>query len=120
MAIKRIKDLFEVEELDPQVNTYDLASELIANAMKELEDAKAKIVRDKLKELGIIDRPEEDKNRLFKHFAIVYDENDKSETIMYNDGSDKGLRVVTFINKDLLTDFDIQTCDKLNFEIYYY
>ncbi len=65
--------------------------ELIKDFVKKKEE----IVQDKINELGIEFSFEEEKRRRFKNFLIETTE-DGEETYWYNDGSDQGLRIVTF------------------------
>lgn len=62
-----------------------------------VEQKKGEVLREKLQEKGIdINEMSADKNRIFKKFAVHYTPETNAETYYYNDGTDSGLRIVTF------------------------
>lgn len=65
---------------------------------EKLNKAKDKIILDRMKELGIdFDLKKEEKLR-FKNFMTKETQNET--TYYYNDGSEKGLRIITFVSPD--------------------
>lgn len=83
----------------------NLQSYFIDKISKELSENKQRVFIDRLVSLGIDIDLEEQQNKRFKDICITYQNNE--ETYYYNDGSDNGLRIITFteINSSPKIDF---------------
>ena len=102
-------------DLLADANISNLMQEVVGKIVKELQRKKESIIKERLKEIvGIEIDAEEEQKRRFKRFAIEYKGNE--ETIYFNDGSINGKRIVTFVKKDNLIDFDN---DKFKLNTYY-
>ena len=86
--------------------------------VKDLQEKREYIIREKLKEIvGIeIDIKQEQKRR-FKRFKTEYKGN--KEIIYFNDGSIEGKKIVTFVKKCKPFDFNSREF-KMSTEYYYY
>lgn len=83
----------------------DLMQELTIKLISEVEQKRRKVISERLKTLtGIEFDFDVESKRRFKRFAIEY--KGSEEIIYYNDGSEKGLRVVTFIKDDQTLTFE--------------
>ncbi len=83
--------------------------------LKEQSQKKEEIVRKRLKDLGIEFDLEEEKRRRFKR--LIIETNHSSETLYFNDGSEEGIRVVTFTRSPPVWDTE---CYKVTWEETYY
>ena len=85
-------------------NLESMYKGLLADLQNEIYETRDRLFREKLGELNIdIDLEAEKKNR-FKKFTIEY--KGSEETVYYNDGSENGLRVITFQHHNTIE------CDK--------
>lgn len=74
-------------------------SNLMQEATSKLYEKRIKIITERLKEIVGIDLDiKSEAKRRFKRLAIEYKGNE--ETIYFNDGSEQGKRIVTFVKKD--------------------
>ena len=71
------------------------ASDLVANIQKQRED----LIINRLTELNIEFSIEDEKRRVFKRLVRIIDGD--IETVYFNDGSIDGLRIITFVTKQL-------------------
>lgn len=90
---------------------HDLSKQLIDKILIE----KQKIITDRLLSLGIEFNPDIEKIKRFKSFSI--ERLGDNETIYFNDGSIEGLRIITFITKQIPFDHKKMT---IEFETKYY
>ena len=111
--------------------TDDLGNDLLAdvsvsNSMQEATSKlisdiltkRNKIIIERLKEIVGIDLDIKDEaNRRFKRLAIEYKGNE--EIIYFNDGSEQGKRIVTFVKKDNPLIFETDRC-KMSVDYSYY
>jgi hypothetical protein len=101
----------EFEAVKPQLhlqnvslsNFFDKQQEIIGDMIAELNKKKDAIVMHRLKKLGIKVDVEAEQRKRFKSFTVEY--NNHEETYWYNDGSETGLRIVTF--KKAQPNFDL-------------
>lgn len=94
----------------------DLVSKAIEVMCKEIEAKRKEIILGRLKKLGIELDMELERTRRFKSLTIET-EHDGTETIYYNDGSENGIRVVTFVAKRF--PYNPETCSILCESSYY-
>jgi hypothetical protein len=115
----------EFEAVKPQLhlqnvslsNFFDKQQEIIGDMIAELNKKKDAIIMHRLEKLGIKLDIETEQRRRFKSFAVEY--NDHEETYWYNDGSETGLRIVTF--KEAQPNFDLKETNlTVKTEISYY
>jgi hypothetical protein len=86
--------------------------------ISDIYEKKYKIITDRLKEIVGIDFDiKSEANRRFKRIAIEHNGNE--ETIYFNDGSEQGKRIVTFVNKDKPLTFENDSCE-MSVEYSYY
>lgn len=98
-------------------NFLDEQQQIIGDMIAELIKKKDAIVMHRLKQLGIKIDVEAEQRRRFKRFVVEY--NNKEETYWYNDGSETGLRIVTF--KILQPNFDLKEPSHISkTEVIYY
>jgi len=105
-------------DLSADVDINNLIEETINKIIKDLQQKKETIIREKLKEiLGIEIDIEEERKRRFNRLSVEYRLNE--EIIYFNDGSVNGKRIVTFVKKDNPINFNN---NKFEFcvEYYYY
>ncbi|MDX5586537.1 MAG: hypothetical protein QNK20_16745 [Aureibaculum sp.] len=102
-------DLLKDYNLNSLMN--DLTKKMVNNFSAKREE----LIKDRLEDLGIIFDYKEEEKRVFKRFASV--RNGNEETILFNDGSIKGLRVITFVDK--LPDFDFESLRMSYTQSYY-
>jgi hypothetical protein len=101
---------------DLSLNYNNSAQDIILKIMEDIEEKRIKIISDRLKQiLGIeLDVCEEERRR-FKRFVSEFEGNE--EHIYFNDGSDNGIRIVTFVKEDNPISFDPE---KLSMSVNYY
>ena len=84
----------------------DALSQAFEKMALDLEQKKTDIVKGRLNDLNIkIDFELEIKNR-FKLIICEFHEADESESYYYNDGTEQGVRIVTFLKDKSLSPFD--------------
>ena len=98
------------------VGISNMIEEVTRKIAQDIIDKKEFVIKQKLKEIvGVeLDVIEEEKRR-FKRLSIELKGNE--ETIYFNDGSLNGIRIVTFVRKEV--PFDINTFS-LGYEETYY
>jgi len=105
-------------DLLADVSISNLMQEVTDKMVKDLQQKRETIIREKLKEIvGIEIDIEEEQKRRFKRLSIEY--KGSEETIYFNDGSINGKRIVTFVRKDSPVNFDNNEF-KINTEYSYY
>lgn len=98
-------------------NFFDKQHEIISNMIIEINRKKETIIMQRCEKLGIEMDAEAEQRRRFKRFVVEY--NDTEETYWYNDGSETGLRIVTF--KKAQPNFDLKAPNHtVNCECSYY
>lgn len=98
-------------------NFFDKQQQIIGDMIAELNKKKDSIIMQRLEKLGIEIDVEAEQRRRFKRFVVEY--NDTEETYWYNDGSETGLRVVTF--KKPQPNFDLKEANHtVKSEVSYY
>jgi len=95
----------------------DMQQRMVGEMSERLTKKKDAVITQRLVELGIQIDMNAERNRRFKNFVI--ERNDTKETYWYNDGSETGLRIVTFTMP--MPDLDISKPHiALNVEINYH
>jgi len=86
-------------DLLADVSISNLMQDITTKLIMDIEQKRNQVITERLKEIVGIDlNIEEESKRKFKRLAIEYNGNE--ETIYFNDGSDTGKRIVTFVRKD--------------------
>jgi len=81
------------------VSIRNLMQEATSKLLNDIYEKRNKIITERLKEIVGIDLDiKSEANRRFKRLAIEYNGNE--EIIYFNDGSEQGKRIVTFVKKD--------------------
>ena len=94
----------------------NLFEEKISLITQEIQKKRMFIINEKIKEkTGLEINFEQELGRLFKRFCIVTEGN--KQTIFFNDGSIKGMRIITFVTKEI--PFDSENLN-LGYEETYY
>jgi len=93
------------------------ADEITNKMITDLSDKKDKIILKRLKELDIKIDFDLDAKRRFKRFTNEIKGNE--ETLYFDDGSIDGLRIVTFVTKDIPIDFTNEKVS-VGYDISYY
>lgn len=110
-----MKNKLEMYKLTDDLGNDLLADVSISNMMQDIttklinniEAQRIQIITERLKEIVGIDLDiKEEVKRRFKRIAIEYNGNE--ETIYFNDGSETGVRIVTFVRKDESISFEPQ------------
>ena len=84
------------------ISDFDFLRQKTDEAIKGILEFRQELIMKRLMELGIqIDLQMEEKRR-FKSLAREFKDN--QETIYYNDGSEQGLRVITFLTSPIKWD----------------
>jgi hypothetical protein len=100
------------------VSIGNLMQEVTLELINDIHNKRNKVIAKRLKEIVGIDLDvESEAKRRFKRFAIEYNGNE--ETVYFNDGSEQGKRVVTFVKKDNPLTFEIDRCQR-NLEYTFY
>jgi len=86
-------------DLLSDTNLCNNISEFTNKVVNSIAEKRQELILKRLKELNIPFDIKEEQNRTFKRFATVRSGNE--ETILFNDGSIKGLRIITFVTKDI-------------------
>lgn len=94
----------EQEAIKSQSNLYDKHQEIIRDVTTEINQKKDAIIMRRLEELGIKVDLKAEQRRRFKRFVV--ESNGQEETYWHNDGSETGLRIVTF--KKAQSNFDLK------------
>lgn len=81
------------------VSVCNKMNELTEKVIKDIAKKREDLILNRCKELNIDINIKEEQRRVFKRFATV--RNGNEETILFNDGSIKGLRVITFVTKEI-------------------
>ena len=90
---------------------HDITTKLINN----IDAQRTQIITERLKEIVGIDLNKEDEVK--RKLVIEYNEN--KETIFFNDGSEDGIRIVTFVKKNEPISFDLQKTS-MRVDYFYY
>jgi len=87
-------------------NFFDKQQEIISDMIIEINRKKEDVIKQRCEKLGIKLDAETEQKKRFKSFVVEY--SDTEETYWYNDGSETGLRIVTFqkaqLNFDLMAE----------------
>lgn len=97
----------------------DIQEKIIKEMASDLEAKKKQVLLNRLSELNIDLDLEKEQKRRFKSLQSVSESFD-TETIYYNDGSEDGLRVVTFQRIDSFPTMDDFRTMSIKSEIKYY
>lgn len=97
--------------------TEDYVSKAMDILIKDFEKKRMELIQNRLSELGISLDIAEEAKRKFKRF--VYEIKGNEETLYYNDGSENGLRIITFVRIQNPVSFDSNMA-KLSIEYKYY
>ena len=71
-------------------------NDIVHNQAMRILKEKDKLIKKRLKELGIYKELNKDKNRRFKKFKVEHNYVSRKESYFYDDGTKKGLHVITF------------------------
>ena len=105
-------------DLLADVSISNLMQKATTKLINDIHDKRNKVITERLKEIVGIDLDiNAEANRRFKRLAIEYKENE--ETIYFNDGSDQGKRIVTFVKKENQLTFEPDRC-QMSMEYSYY
>ena len=86
-------------DLLADVSISNLMQEATSKLINDIYEKRNRIISERLKEIVGIDLDiKAEANRRFKRIAIELNGNE--ETIYFNDGSEQGKRIVTFVKKD--------------------
>ena len=86
-------------DLLANIGVHDLMRETTAKLVRDICEKREKVIAERLKQIIGIDLDiKAEANRRFKRFAIEYKGNE--EIIYFNDGSEQGIKVVTFVSKE--------------------
>ena len=103
--MKKLKENKEEQLNLGVVGISNMMEEVTAKMAQDINTKKETVIRQKLKEIvGIEINIEDEQLRRFKRLAIEYGQN--KETIYFNDGSLNGIRLVTFVRKDIPFDYE--------------
>jgi len=98
-------------------NFFDIQHKLIGEVIDEINKKKDAVIMQRFVELGISTDIESEKRRRFKRFIVEH--SDTEETYWYDDGSESGLRIVTF--KKWQTNYDMRNPNNtITCEVSYY
>ena len=105
-------------DLLADVSISNLMQEATSKLISDIRDKRNKVITERLKEIVGIDLDiKEEASRRFKRLAIEYNGNE--ETIYFNDGSEQGKRIVTFVKKDNPLILETDRC-QMSVEYSYY
>lgn len=97
-------------DLLADVSVSDLMQEVTSKLINDIEQKRNQVITERLKEIVGIDLIiEEEAKRRFKRLAIEYNGNE--ETIYFNDGSEQGKRIVTFVREEQPLSFEFDKCE---------
>jgi hypothetical protein len=97
-------------DLLADVSVSNLMQEMTTKLANDIEQKRNKVITERLKEIVGIDlNIEEEAKRRFKRFAIEYNGNE--EIIYFNDGSEQGKRIVTFVRDEQPLSFEFDKCE---------
>lgn len=97
-----LKDVILNDEQFAQMEeiTSNMQDRLIKEAIIDFEKKRIAIINERLSSLGINICVEDQRRKRFKDF--ISERTGNETTIWYRDGSDAGLRIVTFVDPDLM------------------
>jgi hypothetical protein len=105
-------------DLLADVSISNLMQEATSKLISDIYEKRNKVITERLKEIVGIDLDiKAEANRRFKRLAIECKGNE--ETIYFNDGSEQGKRIVTFVKKDNPLTFETDRC-QMSVEYSYY
>ena len=98
----QLKDVILNDEqfAEMQEITSNMQDRLIKEAMIDFEKKRIAIINERLSSLGVDICVEDQRRKRFKDF--ISERNGNETTIWYRDGSETGLRVVTFVDPELV------------------
>lgn len=106
-------------DLLADVSISNLMQEATSKLINDIYEKRNRIISERLKEIVGIDLDiKAEANRRFKRIAIELNGNE--ETIYFNDGSEQGKRIVTFVKKDNQLTFETNRCQMSVEYSYYY
>jgi hypothetical protein len=98
--------VFEVG-ISNSISGYDFLHEKTNEAIKGILEFREELIVKKLKEKGIEIDLQLEQRRRFK--SLVREFKNNQETIYYNDGSEQGVRIVTFVTSPIKWDDEKMT-----------
>lgn len=102
-------------DLLDDISINNLMQEATSKLISDIYEKRNKIITERLKEIVGFDLDiKAEANRRFKRLTIEYEGNE--EIIYFNDGSEQGKRIVTFVRKDNPLNFEV---DKFQIGIEY-
>lgn len=105
-------------DLLADVSISNLMQEVPSKLINDIHEKRNKIITERLKKIVGIDLDiKSEANRRFKRLAIEYKGNE--EIIYFNDGSEQGKRIVTFVKKGNPLTFETDRC-QMRVEYSYY
>ena len=97
MELQLLDDLGN--DLLADVSVSNLIQEVTSKLISDIHEKRNKLITERLKEIVGIDlNIKEEARRRFKRLTIEY--KGTEETIYFNDGSEQGIRIITFVRKD--------------------
>ena len=92
-------EIDKLKDIDPSIftNNNSILHDAMSALINDINAKKEQVVKDKLEELGIDINWELEKTRRFKSILIEYHKETGDEVYYYNDGTEEGQRVVTFV-----------------------
>ncbi len=99
----KAKKPFNISDYDFS-EIHSMQDEMIKKMSLEVSNNKEKVFKERLEQLGIKINFEEEQRKRFKSFFSEY--RGDEETIYYNDGSENGLRVITFVRTETPIDYN--------------
>ena len=97
-------------DLLADVSVSNLMQEVTSKLINDIHEKRNKVITERLKEIVGIDlNIEEEAKRRFKRLAIEYTGNE--ETIYFNDGSEQGKRIITFVLEEQPLSFENDRCE---------
>lgn len=121
MKLERRKIEFSTElgnDFIDDVSISNIMQEVADKIAQDINAQKERVINQKIKEIvGIEIDLQEELQRRFKRFCTVIQDNE--ETIYFNDGSIDGIRIVTFVKKDIPLPFDAEKITIAHEETYY-
>lgn len=97
-------------DLLSDVSVSNLMQEVTSKLINDIHEKRNKVITERLKEIvGINLDIKAEASRRFKRLAIEYKGNE--ETIYFNDGSEQGKRIVTFVREEQPLSVEIDRCE---------
>jgi len=83
-----------------------MLDELVEKISVDIEQKKGNILKSRLTELGLLDEFNKEANEVMRFRNFVCEKSQFTETWWYNDGTNQGLRIITFDATPNFTSFE--------------